>query len=82
MSIGGSEFLIIALVALLLFGPSLLAFWFGYILGQRKREETAETSPTEPSAKATPQAAAQGSDAQPSSEAPSEGPSAATDDAE
>ncbi len=45
MNVGGSEFLIIAALALLLFGPSLLAFWFGYVLGQRKKDEhgTVET---------------------------------------
>jgi Sec-independent protein translocase protein TatA len=48
MSIGGSEFLIIAVVALLLFGPSLLAFWFGYVLGQKKRDEDAASSAETP----------------------------------
>jgi Sec-independent protein translocase protein TatA len=48
MNIGGSEFLVIAALVLLLFGPSLLAFWFGYILGQRKGEEPAEKA-AEPS---------------------------------
>jgi Sec-independent protein translocase protein TatA len=46
MNLGGSEFLVIAVFALLLFGPSLLAFWFGYVLGQRKSGETAETMTT------------------------------------
>ncbi len=43
MNIGGTEFLIIAALALLLFGPSLLAFWLGYVMGQRK---TAEEPPS------------------------------------
>ncbi len=45
MNIGGSEFLVIALLALFLFGPSLLAFWFGYVLGQKKGEEAEDSSP-------------------------------------
>jgi Sec-independent protein translocase protein TatA len=60
MNIGGSELLIIAVLALLLFGPSLLAFWFGYILGQRKTEDVAPPSagPGEPTERAQAEAAA------------------------
>jgi hypothetical protein len=55
MNIGGTELLVIAVLALLLFGPSLLAFWFGYVLGQRKSVERGEPvaapppAPPEPS---------------------------------
>jgi len=61
MNIGGSEFLVIALLALFLFGPSLLAFWFGYILGQKKGEDVGEpaaddTPPAEETAERSPEA--------------------------
>jgi hypothetical protein len=39
VNVGGSEILIIAVVALLLFGPSLLAFWLGYILGRKTGDD-------------------------------------------
>lgn len=47
MNIGSGEFLIIAGLALLLFGPSLIAFWLGYVFGQRKREESEGLAATE-----------------------------------
>jgi hypothetical protein len=33
--IGSGELLIIVGVAFLLFGPALLAFWFGYVMGTK-----------------------------------------------
>ncbi len=41
MNVGGSEILIIAALALLLFGPTIVAFWLGYVIGQRKKDEDA-----------------------------------------
>ena len=48
MNVGGSEFLIIAALALLLFGPSLIAFWFGYVLGRKKSEAGGAAATTRP----------------------------------
>ncbi len=41
--VGQTELLIIAGLALLLFGPSLLAFWLGYVVGQKKGHEPGES---------------------------------------
>ncbi len=42
--VGQTELLIIAGLALLLFGPSLLAFWLGYVVGQKKGHEPGESA--------------------------------------
>ena len=34
--LGPVEFTLIALVALMLFGPTLLAFWLGFVLGKKR----------------------------------------------
>jgi Sec-independent protein translocase protein TatA len=72
MNIGGSEFLVISLLALFLFGPSLLAFWFGYVLGQKKGEEAEDSSPgsTSQTPAQQPSAAEPPSEGPPSAEAP------------
>ncbi len=41
--VGQTELLIIAGLALLLFGPSLVAFWLGYVVGQKKGHEPGES---------------------------------------
>jgi hypothetical protein len=37
---GGAEWLVIALVIVLLFVPSLALFWFGYVLGRKSAAGT------------------------------------------
>ena len=58
MSVGGVELVILVIVVLFLFGPTLLAFWLGYSIGRKKggderpgepfTNEGARHSPTSP----------------------------------
>ena len=38
--VGSTEFVIIIGIALVLFGPTLIAFWLGYTLGKKRGDET------------------------------------------
>lgn len=46
MGVGPTELAIISLVVVVLFGPTLLAFWIGYLLGKRRAVESAVPAPT------------------------------------
>jgi Sec-independent protein translocase protein TatA len=46
---GVPEFVIIVLVALLLFGPAILTFWLGYVMGQNRAATKSGEFETDPS---------------------------------
>lgn len=48
MSVGGVEVIILAVVVVLLFGPTLLAFWLGYNLGKKRSTTEEAATPPEP----------------------------------
>ena len=55
LGLGGAEAGVILIIVVVLFGPTLIAFWVGYTLGRKKSDgqpvepgSTAETTPTEP----------------------------------
>jgi len=51
---GGAEWLIILLVIVLLFVPSLALFWFGYVLGRKSIAEPGAAVPAVPTAPEAP----------------------------
>ena len=48
LGLGIGEAVIIVLIVLLLFGPTIVAFFVGYALGQRKGGEPPEKDPARP----------------------------------
>jgi hypothetical protein len=67
LGLGATEAGIILVLVLLLFAPTLVAFWLGYIMGQRKAApgETASARPGPALDDAAAAAPADGSDAEP-----------------
>ncbi len=49
---GGAEWLIILVVIVLLFVPSLALFWFGYVLGRKSATGPGAAAPAAPAAPA------------------------------
>ncbi len=53
--VGSTEFVIIIGIALVLFGPTLIAFWLGYTLGKKRGDEAPATeAPIAPGTQALP----------------------------
>jgi Sec-independent protein translocase protein TatA len=48
LGVGSTELLILVVIALMLFGPTLFAFWLGYTVG-KKRTSNAQPSASAPS---------------------------------
>ena len=44
MSIGGSEIVLLLVIVVVLFGPTIAAFWLGFTLGKKKSAAPAATS--------------------------------------
>ena len=44
---GLPEFIVILLLIVLLFGPALLTFWLGYMVGRNRSTDTGPTLPAE-----------------------------------
>lgn len=44
MPIGGSEIILLLVIVVVLFGPTIAAFWLGFTLGKKKSSAPAATS--------------------------------------
>lgn len=44
--LGGAEFLILMVIVVVLFGPTLIAFWLGFTLGRKKASGPAGAAST------------------------------------
>ncbi len=50
MSIGGSEIVLLVVIVVVLFGPTIAAFWLGFTLGKKKSSAPTAGSPSAPAA--------------------------------
>jgi len=57
MNLGGAELIVLVVVAVALFGPTLIAFWLGYTLGKRKAAEEPPAPELEPELEPEPEPA-------------------------
>lgn len=56
MGMGPAEIFIIGIIVLVLFGPTLVAFFIGYTLGKKKGAESPPTAPAPTTPKSAPDA--------------------------
>jgi hypothetical protein len=70
---GGAEWLVILVVIVLLFVPSLALFWFGYVLGRKSAVQPRAAVPVAPTAPDVSSAAIAASDDAPEQNGDSDG---------